>query len=102
MTFQNLRIVLFSCPYMPCAKMSLSGKFEIQSGKCQGIRFLSERGNPVNIFVRFSKIESILSKLSLYVQYISLMGSFCFIEVFLLQAFACFYMKLPFKLNSHY
>ena len=27
--------------------MSMSGKFEFPSGKCQGILFPSERGNPV-------------------------------------------------------
>ena len=46
MTFQNLRIVLFSCPYRPLTKMLLSEKLEMLSGKCQGILFPLERGNP--------------------------------------------------------
>ena len=48
MTFQVLRIVLLNCHQRSRAKMSMSGKFEIPSGKCQGILFPSERGNPVN------------------------------------------------------
>ena len=49
MTFKFLRIVLFTrnCHYRPRAKMSISGKFEISSGKCQGKLIPSERGNPV-------------------------------------------------------
>ena len=47
MAFKFLRIVLLNCHYRPRTKMSISGKFEISSGKCQGKLIPSERGNPV-------------------------------------------------------
>ena len=56
MTFQVLRIVLLYCHYWPCAKMSMSGKYEISSGNCQGNLFPSDRGNPELKIVCFNDL----------------------------------------------
>ena len=51
--------------------MSMSGKFEFPSGKCQGILFPFERGNPVfaqNIMGTTASLSNVIAKQSCRIQ----------------------------------